>query len=95
MIIAWLLPPTVTGTIACQARPAGITEPCCQAPPGARNSTFAWAVLNVPAVQRVLGTGPVAPEIFALAWLGIPLILGLDWLRKFIAFRRTVPLGRG
>ena len=29
-----------------------------------------------------LGTGPVAPGIFLLAWLGIPLIFGLDSLRK-------------
>jgi sodium/potassium-transporting ATPase subunit alpha len=43
---------------------------------------FSWALLYIPALQKVLGTGPVAPGIYALAWFGIPLIFGLDYLRK-------------
>ena len=41
---------------------------------------FAWALLYWPPLQRILGTGPVAIEIFLLAWLGIPLLFGLDLL---------------
>jgi sodium/potassium-transporting ATPase subunit alpha len=48
---------------------------------------FAWSVVSVPAVQRVLGTAPVSWDIVALAALGIPLILALDWARKRIATR--------
>jgi sodium/potassium-transporting ATPase subunit alpha len=43
---------------------------------------FAWALLYWPPLQKVLGTGPVSAEIFLLAWLGIPLLFGLDLLRK-------------
>jgi len=43
---------------------------------------FAWALLYWPPLQHLLGTGPVALEIFLLAWLGIPLLFGLDLLRK-------------
>jgi len=43
---------------------------------------FAWALLYWPPLQRILGTGPVEPAIFLLAWLGIPLLFGLDLLRK-------------
>lgn len=43
---------------------------------------FSWAILYFPPLQRLLGTGPVDGSIYALAWTGIPLIFGLDWLRK-------------
>ena len=43
---------------------------------------FSWAILYASPVQAILGTGPVAYPIYALAWLGIPLIFGLDWGRK-------------
>jgi sodium/potassium-transporting ATPase subunit alpha len=46
---------------------------------------FSYAVLYSEPVQRVLGTGPVDFEVYALAWLGIALIFGLDYLRKLIA----------
>ncbi|TLM62021.1 MAG: cation-transporting P-type ATPase [Deltaproteobacteria bacterium] len=49
--------------------------------------TFAWALLYWPPLQRLLGTGPVAPAIFVLAWLGIPLVFGLDLLRKRLRFQ--------
>jgi sodium/potassium-transporting ATPase subunit alpha len=48
---------------------------------------FAWALLYWPPLWTLLGTGPVAVEIFVLAWLGIPLIFGLDLLRKRVLFR--------
>jgi sodium/potassium-transporting ATPase subunit alpha len=48
---------------------------------------FSWAVLYVPTVGRFLGTGPVAWHIYALAWLGIPLIFVLDLIRKRIVVR--------
>jgi len=43
---------------------------------------FSGALLYWPPLQKVLGTGPVSLEIYFLAWLGIPLIFGLDYLRK-------------
>jgi sodium/potassium-transporting ATPase subunit alpha len=43
---------------------------------------FSWAVLYVPSVQAVLRTGPVAWQIYSIAWLGIPLIFALDYARK-------------
>ncbi|HEX9841630.1 MAG TPA: HAD-IC family P-type ATPase, partial [bacterium] len=46
--------------------------------------TFACAVLYFPPVQAIIGTGPVNGTIFALAWLGVPLIFGADYLRKLI-----------
>jgi sodium/potassium-transporting ATPase subunit alpha len=48
---------------------------------------FSWALLYVPAVNNVLGTGPVDPAVYAVAWLGVPLIFGLDYIRKRIAWR--------
>jgi sodium/potassium-transporting ATPase subunit alpha len=50
---------------------------------------FSWALLYWPPLQRVLATGPVSLEIYLLAWLGIPLIFGLDFLRKRL--RRPLP----
>ncbi|GAB4336343.1 MAG: cation-transporting P-type ATPase [Desulfobulbaceae bacterium] len=48
---------------------------------------FSWATLYFPPLQAVLGTGPVSPAMYALAWLGIPLIFGADYLRKVVAAR--------
>jgi sodium/potassium-transporting ATPase subunit alpha len=48
---------------------------------------FAWALLYWPPLQRLLGTGPVAPELFALAALGIPLLFALDLGRKRLLHR--------
>ncbi len=53
---------------------------------------FSWAILYFPPVNTVLGTGPVAWEIYAIAWLGVPLIFILDYLRKRIAVRRIPPV---
>jgi sodium/potassium-transporting ATPase subunit alpha len=49
---------------------------------------FSWAVLYVPFVQGLLQTGPVYWQIYAVAWLGIPLMFGLDYVRKRLAGRR-------
>jgi hypothetical protein len=46
--------------------------------------TNSWVVLYFPPVQKVLSTAPVSAEIYFLAWLGIPLIFGLDYIRKKI-----------
>ena len=46
---------------------------------------FSWALLYTEPVQRLLGTGPVSVEVYAAAWLGIPLIFSLDFLRKKMA----------
>ncbi|MBW2164142.1 MAG: cation transporting ATPase C-terminal domain-containing protein, partial [Deltaproteobacteria bacterium] len=46
---------------------------------------FSWAVLYFPAVQKVLTTGPVPGKVYFLAWFGIPLIFGLEYIRKKIA----------
>ncbi|MCA9686814.1 MAG: cation-transporting P-type ATPase, partial [Myxococcales bacterium] len=43
---------------------------------------FSWGVLYWAPLQHVLGTGPVALEVYAMAWIGVPLIFGADWLRK-------------
>jgi len=43
---------------------------------------FSWAILYAPPFWKVLGTGPVSVDSYLLAWLGIPLIFGLDYLRK-------------
>lgn len=53
--------------------------------------TFAWALLYWPPLQQVLGTGPVAVELFLLAWLGIPLLFGLDLLRKRLTCKPVSP----
>ncbi|MDT8419330.1 MAG: cation-transporting P-type ATPase [Desulfuromonadales bacterium] len=45
---------------------------------------FSWGLLYLPPLQRVLGTAPVAWQIYLFAWLGIPLIFGADYLRKRI-----------
>ena len=52
---------------------------------------FSWAVLYFPPVSDILGTGPVDPAVYAVAWLGPLLIYGLDYGRKRIAraWRRT------
>ncbi|MFZ0790457.1 MAG: cation-translocating P-type ATPase C-terminal domain-containing protein [Chromatiaceae bacterium] len=41
-----------------------------------------WAVVYAPSVHAVLRTGPVAWQIYSIAWLGIPLIFALDSARK-------------
>jgi sodium/potassium-transporting ATPase subunit alpha len=50
---------------------------------------FAWAILYYPPVQVVLATGPVSSILFACAWLGIPLLFGLDLLRKRMLSRSS------
>ncbi|MBF0248791.1 MAG: hypothetical protein HQL36_12110, partial [Alphaproteobacteria bacterium] len=45
---------------------------------------FSWAILYFPTLSRVLGTGPVEPVIYAVAWCGPFLIFGLDFARKKI-----------
>jgi sodium/potassium-transporting ATPase subunit alpha len=52
---------------------------------------FSWAILYFPPLNVVLGTAPVAWEVYALAWLGVPLIFGLDYARKCIAARLQRP----
>ena len=48
---------------------------------------FSWAVLYFPPMQKILRTGPVAKEIYFLAWFGILLIFGMNYLRKKITVR--------
>ena len=49
---------------------------------------FSWALLYSAPVQKILGTGPVDRQVYLLAWLGIPLIFGADYLRKRIICRK-------
>ena len=49
---------------------------------------FSWAVLYFPPACDVFGTGPVSLEMYAMAWLGAPLIFAADYLRKVAARRR-------
>ena len=50
---------------------------------------FSWAILYFPPVQTFLQTGPVDWQIYATAWLGIPLIFGIDYARKRLAGDRA------
>jgi len=50
---------------------------------------FSWAILYFPPVQKILQTGPVDWQIYAAAWLGIPLIFGIDYARKKFVHGRT------
>ncbi|MBU0946194.1 MAG: cation-transporting P-type ATPase [Proteobacteria bacterium] len=43
---------------------------------------FSWATLYFPPLQKILNTGPVPLSIYFLAWFGIILIFGSDYLRK-------------
>lgn len=51
---------------------------------------FSWAVLYFPPVNLVLGTASVPVSIYAIAWAGIPLIFGMDLLRKKIFLPKKV-----
>jgi sodium/potassium-transporting ATPase subunit alpha len=48
---------------------------------------FSWAILYYPPVGAVLGTGPVEVTVYLAAWLGVPLIFGLDYAQKLVARR--------
>ncbi len=50
---------------------------------------FSWAILYYAPVQELLRTGPVAWHFYALAWLGIPLLFLLDYIRKLVLAKRT------
>jgi len=43
---------------------------------------FSWGLLYLKPLQAILATGPVDFSVYLLAWLGIPLIFGADYLRK-------------
>lgn len=49
---------------------------------------FSWAILYFPPMQKVMGTGPVSLSVFAMAWFGIVLIFGSDYIRKRIMVAR-------
>ncbi len=51
---------------------------------------FSWALLYLPPLQKILGTGPVGWPVYLAAWIGVPLIFGADYLRKHL----TGKLGR-
>jgi len=58
---------------------------------------FSWAILYFPPLGTILGTGPVAIEVYAVAWAGPPLIFLLDYVRKRTATAwkdRTAPASR-
>ena len=48
---------------------------------------FSWAILYYPPVSAVLGTGPVAADVYLVAWLGPVLIFVLDYARKLVVRR--------
>jgi len=50
---------------------------------------FSWAILYFPPVQQILQTGPVDWPIYAAAWLGIPLLFGIDYARKRVVLGRA------
>jgi len=43
---------------------------------------FSWATLYFAPVQKILNTGPVPLSVYFLAWFGMVLIFGVDWVRK-------------
>ena len=47
---------------------------------------FSWAIIYYPPVSNIIGSGPVDAHIYAIAWVGAPLIFGLDYLRKRIVY---------
>jgi sodium/potassium-transporting ATPase subunit alpha len=51
---------------------------------------FSWAILYFTPLQTFLQTGPVDWQIYAVAWLGIPLIFGLDYVRKRLVGGRAL-----
>lgn len=53
--------------------------------------TFSWAALYFPPLARVLGTAPVDADLYALAWLGAPLIYLTDLARKRLVRERRPP----
>jgi sodium/potassium-transporting ATPase subunit alpha len=52
---------------------------------------FSWALLYWPPLCRLLGTGPVDIDIYALAWLGVPMFVVLDNAGKWVWRRRKRP----
>jgi sodium/potassium-transporting ATPase subunit alpha len=50
---------------------------------------FSWGLLYLPPLQRILGTGPVDISVYLVAWLGVPLIYGADYLRKKLFFGKA------
>ena len=51
--------------------------------------TISWAILYFPPLQQFLETGAVDVRLYALAWLGIPLIFSLDLVRKRVLRRHA------
>ncbi|MBN2331651.1 MAG: cation-transporting P-type ATPase [Deltaproteobacteria bacterium] len=56
---------------------------------------FSWVVLYFPPAWKILGTGPVPYTTYLFAWCGIPLIFGLDYLRKKVISVRSRGLPAG
>lgn len=48
---------------------------------------LSWAILYAPSINGILGTGPVDVQVYLVAWLGVPLIFGMDYARKMVAQR--------
>lgn len=46
---------------------------------------LSWAIVYAPPINGILGTAPVDTGIYLTAWLGAPLIFGLDYIRKKVA----------
>ena len=88
------LPAAVLERRVTLARRYGVTVAPVELPPGRDVASrllaagivvqvaFSYAVLYVEPVAHVLATGPVPLGVYALGWLGIPLIFGADALRK-------------
>ncbi len=49
---------------------------------------FSWGLLYAPPLQKILGTGPVNGSVYLVAWLGVPLIFGADYLRKKLFLKK-------
>lgn len=49
---------------------------------------FSWATLYFAPIRKILHTGPVPLSLYGLAWFGIVLIFGADYLRKRIMVGR-------
>ncbi|MDD2463748.1 MAG: cation-transporting P-type ATPase [Desulfobulbus sp.] len=48
---------------------------------------LSWAILYYPPIALIMNTGPVSPQVYALAWLGMIVLFTVDYCRKILVKR--------